>query len=70
MSPAGRPPISGERKNDQIRIAVTADEKAALDAAAASLGKPTGTWIREMALAAAAEIAAAAPMKKTAKKKS
>lgn len=74
MSPAGRPPISGERKNDQVRVLVTAAEKAALDAAATAAGKQTATWVREIALAAAAEIAASqakpAGKKKAAKKKS
>lgn len=69
MSPGGRPPLSGERKFDQVRIRLTAEEKAVLDAAAESAGKPTGTWLRDLGLAAAAEQAAdSAPKKKTAKK--
>lgn len=50
----GRPTISGEVKENTLRIRLTDDERKVLDAAAAANGKPTGTWVRELALAAAA----------------
>lgn len=69
MSPAGRPPLDEEdRRDGQIRVRVTAAEKEILDSAADASGKPTTTWLRDLGLAAAAEIAAAAPKKKAAKK--
>lgn len=69
MSPAGRPPLSGERKDDQVRVRLTADEKALIDAAAALDGKVTTVWVRDLALATAAErTAKPAPKKKAAKK--
>lgn len=71
MSPAGRPPLSGERKEDQIRVRLTGEEKALIDAAATAAGKPSTVWVRDLALAtaaselaAAAEIAAAQPAPK------
>lgn len=70
MSPAGRPPMSGERKTAVLQIRLTDSEKETIDAAAAADGQPTGAWLRDMGLAAAAEQAAAAPKKKAAKKKS
>lgn len=70
MSPAGRPPLGDEAKAKIIQLRVTAKQKELLDQAAATLGQPTGSWLRDMGLSAAEEIAAAAPKKKSAKKKS
>lgn len=55
-------------KTDMLRIRVTEDERATLDGAAAAAGQPTGTWIRETALTAAAEQAAKPGKKKSEKK--
>lgn len=65
MAPAGRPPISGERKANRLQVLLTDDERAAIDARAESLGKPTSTHARDVLLADAAENA----QKKTARKK-
>lgn len=63
----GRPTISGEVKENTLRIRLTDDERKVLDAAAVANGKPTGTWVRELALAAAA---ASQDAKPSARKKS
>ncbi len=72
MSPAGRPPMSGERKTAVLQIRLTDAEKATIDSAAAAIGQATGAWLRDLGLAAAAEIAASqakpAGKKKAAKK--
>ncbi|WLD10865.1 plasmid mobilization protein [Planctellipticum variicoloris] len=49
--------MAGERKTAVLQIRMTEDEKAKLDAAAAAAGQPTGTWLRDMGLAAADDIA-------------
>ncbi len=74
--PKGRPAISGARKFDRLAVAVTASEKAELDAAAEKIGKPTSTWARDELLRLAREIngpavkkKAATPAKKPAKRK-
>lgn len=47
----GRPPMPpGERKNAELRIRLTPDERAELDRAA---GQDTSTWAREVLLRAA-----------------
>lgn len=68
MSPAGRPPLSGERKHEVIQIRLTKSEKDSIDAGAAAAGSPTATWLRDLGLAAAAEIVATLPAKKTRRK--
>lgn len=59
MSPAGRPPLAGTRKQERIEVRFTEDEKATIDAAVAILGKPTATWARDSLLALAREVIAA-----------
>lgn len=48
----GRKPISGDRKWSQLRIRLTAGERAELDAAAGEAG--TSTWARAILLREAA----------------
>lgn len=51
----GRKPLAGERKMCQLRIRLTAAERAALDAAAAGAGAAgTSTWARAVLLREAA----------------
>ncbi len=73
MSPAGRPPLSGESKEQRIVIRATEGERAELDTAAVKIGKPTSTWARDELLRLAREINGPAVKKKaagtTAKKK-
>jgi len=57
MSPAGRPPISGDSKEERVVIRVNEAEREQLDAAAALAGKPISTWAREELLRLAAESA-------------
>ncbi|MDZ4685028.1 MAG: hypothetical protein SH850_08050 [Planctomycetaceae bacterium] len=57
MSPAGRPPLAGERKLDRMMIRLTEAEREQLDAAAIKAGKPTSTWARDELLRLAAESA-------------
>jgi uncharacterized protein (DUF1778 family) len=50
----GRKAISGERKSDRpLRIRLTDEERAKLDAAAEAAGSPTSTWARDVLFAAA-----------------
>gem|GEM_PF-4797920 len=58
MSPAGRPPLAGERKQERLMIRLTEDEKATIDAAVAILGKATATWARDSLLTLAREVIA------------
>ncbi len=53
MSPAGRPPLSGERKNIRFIMMLNELEREHLDAAAAIAGKPVSTWARDLLLEAA-----------------
>ncbi|MBI1348784.1 hypothetical protein GC163_21130 [bacterium] len=62
---AGRPPLSDSRKNNRLAVMLTDDERAAIDARAESLGKPTSTHARDVLLADAAENV----LKKSARKK-
>lgn len=64
MSPAGRPPLSGESKEQRIVIRATDSERALLDAAAADAGKPTSTWARDELLRLASEVTAKPSVKK------
>lgn len=41
------------QRNDVIQIRISTDEKAEIQAAAASAGKSASEWLREVALAAA-----------------
>lgn len=50
----GRPALTGERKQDVLRIRLDAAERALLDSAAAASGKPTSTWARDTLLQLAA----------------
>jgi uncharacterized protein (DUF1778 family) len=53
--PGGRPPLPpDERRAERLMLALTADERAELDAWAAARGKPLAVLIREAALRAAA----------------
>lgn len=49
----GRKPLDKTAKLDQLRILLTSDERAELDAAASSAGQPTSSWARDLLLAAA-----------------
>lgn len=70
MSPAGRPPLDEEeRKGGQVRVLLTPADKDTLDRAAATEGKRTGAWLREVGLAAAEQILAASQAKPAGKKK-
>ncbi len=70
MTPAGRPPISGERQNQRIEVRFTDAERSVIEAAVTLAGVKTATWARDVLLAAAAELTAAqsAPRKKSAKR--
>jgi len=58
----GRKAISGVPKTETpLRIRLTAEERALLDAASEGEGKPTSTWARDVVLAAAARLAKARP---------
>ncbi len=69
MSPAGRPPLSGERKKIRLEVLLTDDERALLDSAAKIVGKPTSTWGRDTLLETARQIVAAAESATPAKKR-
>jgi len=48
----GRPPKdAAERRSSELRIRLTADERAALDATAFANGEETSTWARAILLA-------------------
>lgn len=46
-------PATGRVREDAIEVRVTAQERAAIEAAAVAAGKGTSVWIRDLALAAA-----------------
>lgn len=56
MKKAGRRPVDGESKETQLHIRLSYAEKQALETAAAIVGKPTGTWARELILSAAESV--------------
>lgn len=49
----GRKPLNEIAKQSQLRILLTAAERAELDAYATSVGIPTSTWARDLLLATA-----------------
>jgi hypothetical protein len=52
----GRPPKdAAERRSSELRIRLTADERAALDATAIANGEETSTWARVILLALVAK---------------
>lgn len=51
----GRKPLSGQPKADVLKIRLTVEERAAIDAAAGERG--TSTWAREVLLREAARAA-------------
>ena len=59
----GRKPLTNEVKAGMLLVRVTAAERVELDTAAAAAGKPTSTWVRDLALSAAR----ATPAKRTRK---
>lgn len=69
MSPAGRPPLAGSRKNERIEVRFTDAEKQRVTSAAEIAGQPVATWARDALLASAEHVIATAA-KKPAKKKS
>jgi uncharacterized protein (DUF1778 family) len=56
MKKSGRRPIDGESKEAQLHIRMSYAEKQALETAAVILGKPAGTWARELILSAAESV--------------
>lgn len=55
MSPAGRPPLAGETKEERLMVRLTSAEKEQIDNAAIAAKKPTATWARDELLRLAAE---------------
>jgi hypothetical protein len=47
MTPAGRPPVTGEARDEIVRVRMTSAERAKLQAQADAAGKPLALWIHD-----------------------